>query len=213
MLDFLRGKTSDRKLRLFAVGCYRHILHLISDQRSIHAVLVAERFVEGAASLEELRDATREARQAYDEGVPREGGTYHTNAALGATYFASEARHAAEFAAAYAAYAVGDDAVGNITACPEAYHRQSGGQARERQYQVGLLRHIIGDPFQPYPAPASWPSAVIQLADAFANGQDCGFALHDALLDAGHPDLADHFRQEQAHPKGCWVLDLILGKS
>ena len=79
--------------------------------------------------------------------------------------------------------------------------------------ETALLRHIIGNPFRPYPAPASVPEAVLQLADALYNGEDCGFALHDALLETGHPDLADHFRQEQHHPKGCWVLDLILDKS
>jgi hypothetical protein len=31
------------------------------------------------------------------------------------------------------------------------------------------------------------------------------------LLEAGHAELAAHF-QERDHPKGCWALDLILGK-
>jgi len=75
-----------------------------------------------------------------------------------------------------------------------------------------LLRHIIGNPFRPYAAPDHWPSTVIQLADALYNGHDCTFALHDALLEAGHPELAEHFKEEQLHPKGCWVLDLLLGK-
>jgi hypothetical protein len=44
------------------------------------------------------------------------------------------------------------------------------------------------------------------------NGADATFALHDALLEAGHPDLAEHFQAEQWHPKGCWVVDLLLGK-
>jgi hypothetical protein len=26
-------------------------------------------------------------------------------------------------------------------------------------------------------------------------------------------DLAEHFQVEQWHPKGCWVVDLLLGKS
>jgi hypothetical protein len=43
-------------------------------------------------------------------------------------------------------------------------------------------------------------------------GEDRSFALHDALLEAGHAELADHFRAKD-HPKGCWVLDLILGTS
>ena len=82
----------------------------------------------------------------------------------------------------------------------------------EQKKLSGLLRHIFGNPFRPYPAPAQWPSTVVQLADALYNGQDCSFALHDALLEAGHADLADHFRQEEWHPKGCWVVDLVLGK-
>lgn len=65
---------------------------------------------------------------------------------------------------------------------------------------------------QPYEVPDSWPQSIVQLADALHNGGHCGFALHDALLEAGHPRLAEHF-QEPAHPKGCWILDLILGKS
>ena len=60
--------------------------------------------------------------------------------------------------------------------------------------------------------PVSSRATVVQLADALYNGQDCGFALHDALLEAGHPDLAEHFPQEQHHPKGCWGVDLLLGK-
>jgi hypothetical protein len=43
-------------------------------------------------------------------------------------------------------------------------------------------------------------------------GEACHFALHDALLEAGHPELAEHFREEKDHPKGCWVVDLIVGK-
>lgn len=56
------------------------------------------------------------------------------------------------------------------------------------------------------------PATARQLADYLCNGEDCGFALHDALVEGGHPDLAEHFRQETVHPKGCWALDLILGK-
>jgi hypothetical protein len=77
--------------------------------------------------------------------------------------------------------------------------------------QLRVVREIFGNPFRPYPAPPSWPSTVVQLAESLYAGQDCAFALHDALLEAGHPDLGEHFR-EKDHPKGCWVLDLILGK-
>jgi hypothetical protein len=78
--------------------------------------------------------------------------------------------------------------------------------------QPVLLRHIIGNPFRPYAAPPSWPAPVVKLAEAMYAGEDCSFALHDALLEAGHPELAEHFREKE-HPKGCWVVDVILGKA
>lgn len=76
-----------------------------------------------------------------------------------------------------------------------------------------MLRHIIGNPFRQHPTPSSWPSAVVKLAEAMYAGEECSFALHDALLEAGHPELAEHFQREQWHPKGCWVVDMILGKT
>jgi hypothetical protein len=76
-----------------------------------------------------------------------------------------------------------------------------------------LVRHIAGNPFRPHPTPPAWPANIVQLAESLYNGQDCASALRDALRDAGHAELAEHFRQEQWHPKGCWVLDLLLGKS
>ena len=42
-------------------------------------------------------------------------------------------------------------------------------------------------------------------------GEDCAFALHDALLEDGKPGLARHFMTPE-HPRGCKYLDLILGK-
>jgi SMI1-KNR4 cell-wall len=63
--------------------------------------------------------------------------------------------------------------------------------------------------YVPYPAPDTWPANVVQLAAALQNSQDCSFALHDALQEAGHPELADHFRQA-THSKDCWALEVIF---
>jgi hypothetical protein len=87
------------------------------------------------------------------------------------------------------------------------------GSTGKQREQMALLRHILGNPFRLYSVSDPWPLAVVQLAKALYHGQDCGFALHDALLEAGHSKLAEHFRQEDRHPKGCWALDLFLGKS
>ncbi|RJQ25746.1 hypothetical protein C4577_05110 [Candidatus Parcubacteria bacterium] len=61
--------------------------------------------------------------------------------------------------------------------------------------------------------PKEWPSKVLQLAETINNGEQCGFALRDELLDLGQPDLAEHFIiDEGQHPEGCWAVDFILGK-
>ena len=50
-------KNADRDLRLFAVWCARQVQHLMTDQRSINAIDVAERFANGSATIEELATA------------------------------------------------------------------------------------------------------------------------------------------------------------
>jgi hypothetical protein len=86
------------------------------------------------------------------------------------------------------------------------------GWATERQAQAELLRHIVGNPFRPYPVPAFWPSTVVELAQAVYDSRGDHRVLSDAVEEAGHQELAEHFRGEEWHPKGCWGLDLILGK-
>jgi hypothetical protein len=89
----------------------------------------------------------------------------------------------------------------------------TGSKAKHRDLNLAaLLRHILGNPFRIHLRPAHLAPVVMQLAESLYNGADCCFALHDALLEAGHPDLAEHFMQATSHPKGCWVVDLLRGE-
>src|SRR5215470_20227086 len=52
MLEFIRGKVSDRKLRLFALACARRVLHLLTDKRVKSALGRAELCLEGLAIID-----------------------------------------------------------------------------------------------------------------------------------------------------------------
>jgi len=54
----------DREIRLFGVWCAREVQHLMTDQRSIDALDVSERFAKGHASIKELDAAGAAARAA-----------------------------------------------------------------------------------------------------------------------------------------------------
>jgi hypothetical protein len=60
MLEFLGGKASDRKLRLFGCGCIRRVLHLLADEAACRrTVEFAERFADGLATRRDLHGRAR----------------------------------------------------------------------------------------------------------------------------------------------------------
>ena len=80
-----------------------------------------------------------------------------------------------------------------------------------------MIRDIFGNPFRPIVANPAWltPTAV---AIATAIYADRAFEqmpiLADALEEAGctNADVLLHCRSGGPHVRGCWVVDLLLGK-
>jgi hypothetical protein len=93
----------------------------------------------------------------------------------------------------------------------------SSAAAPERAAQAELVRCIFGNPFRPVTPDPSWrTSTVVALAQQMYESRDFAAMpiLADALQDAGCVDEAvlDHCRTDGPHVRGCWVVDLLLGK-
>ena len=83
---------------------------------------------------------------------------------------------------------------------------------------VALLRDVVGDPSHPATFDDLWRTRdVISLAEAIYLDRrfDELSVLADALEDANctDADVLNHLRSPGPHVRGCWALDLILGKS
>ena len=92
---------------------------------------------------------------------------------------------------------------------------------RERHAQADLLREVIGNPFRPVAVEPAWLTwnggAVPKMAQAVlaeARFSDLPI-LADALQEAGceEAELLGHLRGPGPHVRGCWALDLCLGKA
>jgi hypothetical protein len=229
MLALVRGKVSERKLRLFAAACCRHIWDLLRDKRCRLAVEVAERFADGLATLEELTAAHAACEQAWQQCT-----RVNSSGFLDVGYLAAQcAKNVAYDPQAviktkgvgrpakgkelepvlprdlYPGYAA--DSAASARAAEQGA-RQEAIVQQEKAVQARLVREVCGNPFQTYKNPSRWPPAVLKLAKAHYGNDNSTSALSKALGDAGHAELSEHFAQEKLHPMGCWVIDLILGK-
>ena len=210
MVRSLGDGVSDRKMRLFLCACCRSIWPFLTDERSRAAVEVAERFADGLASWDEAGEAD-EAAQEADEESDRLGATAAAYAPLGvgavtACYVVDHA--GCEFA---------NSTVGHEeapTTDPDAW---DAAKIAESRRQAAFLRDIFGNPFRPVALHPAWLTAnVVDLARAIYDERAFERLpiLADALMDAGcdEADVLAHCRGVGPHARGCWVVDLLLGK-
>jgi hypothetical protein len=265
MLAHIKGKASDRKVRLFAVACCRQVFEQLTDPRSRKAVEVAERYADGAVDGAQLRHA--------DEGAD------------GTAAFAAN-QPAASMAGWVAYWRVLDNGViagltGNGAVemvCAWGLDNRTGDPLVPASTQAALLRDLVGNPWlvverehDADPAPFtvwsrkenpgvgrrlltikdSWLTPTVLAIARRAYDEHCPAdalaVLADALSDAGctSEDILRHLRGQERcwgcsllgaeesgwcavcdrhtdeicwislrgpHARGCWALDLVLGK-
>jgi hypothetical protein len=204
MLEFLKGKASDRKLRLFAAACCRVVWSSLTHERSRQAVGVAEQFADGLVDdsvLTRAHSMALDALARYQEVLLRGRKLINRD---GETLIERRLRLAAQSAHVHKPFLIGR--VRWIERDPDL-----------SLSSPILLREIVGNPFRPVSVNQSWLTSTV-LALATGIYADRAFdrmpILADALQDAGcvNEDVLTHCRGPGPHVRGCWVIDLLLGK-
>ncbi len=204
MLSFLAGRrrTSQRKFRLFACACCGQMVNYL-NRFSRKALTVAEGYADGEVTEEKLRFAWQEARRAA-QAARRQGRATDEGVALSVT-LTCELDINLVLSAVRSVARCEIDSV-DPTRLADAY-----------QKQVPVAFDIFGNPFRPVTFSPSWrTSTAVALASQMYESRDFGVMpiLADALQDVGceNEDILSHCRGEGPHVRGCWVVDLVLGK-
>jgi hypothetical protein len=211
MLSHLGCKAGDRKRRLFACACCRRAWHLLTDIRIRNAVATAERYADKEASERELDEANDCAEIAYRSSVAHSGGHTAAHAVVSSTAGWLDASYTSDLAAL---------AIASPNGAAELSDCERAGLDAERAEQSSLLRDIVGNPFHPVgiePSSLVWQgSTVPMIAQSIYDMRTFDRLPHLAenLVKASctNEDVLGHCRSSGKHVRGCWVIDLLLGK-
>ncbi len=180
----LRRRLTNRKRRLFICACCRHVPAFMNAEGALGTVDAVERFADGLSERLELQKALSA------HAGPRR--LKHSDVLRQMT----------------------PTNVERVRARVESLSLDGLG---ERQFQAALLRDIFGNPFRPATIIPLWLTpTVASLAQEMYYSRDFSAMpiLADALRDAGcdNEEVLNHCRQPGEHCRGCWAVDLVLGK-
>jgi hypothetical protein len=194
MLEFLKCKVSDRKLRLLAAACCRHDGDLMADADNALAVETSEQFADGLVS----RRTLKQIRRVVWERLPDDGSKAAWEAAGVRAWEATQATlwRLDPFQDRSSRTLILRDLFGNPFRPPPPI------PASVLLWNEGLVRRLAEQAYEHRMMPAGTldPDKLAVLADA--------------LEEAGcqDPDILGHLRQQgAAHARGCLAVDYVLG--
>jgi len=192
MLRFIRRRITERKLRLFAIAFVRQHWDML-EANAKDAVGVVEDYIEGPGDARRLQHARKLAKYDYD---------HVDNSTSELVLWAAAQRNLAGAILRFATWDVESD----------------------MSWAKEVLRDIAGNPFRPTTLDASIRTPLIQgLAHAAYDARQVPSGkldperltvLADALEDAvcTDADLLGHLRGPGPHVRGCFAVDLCLGR-
>jgi hypothetical protein len=196
MLEFLRHRVFERQLRLFACGCCRRLWPILPT--AVKAVVpIVEEDADG-----QVTHAQYSVFVIAHAGQAPEG---HARLLRGLAYFPGNVWHPDCMRA-----------VREVALACAAFELRSP-SARRNAAQADTLRDIFGNPFRTVAFRPEWRTdTAVALAEQMYESREFSAMpiLADALQDAGceNTDVLAHCREAGPHVRGCWVVDLVLGK-
>jgi hypothetical protein len=208
MLDYLTDCDDHRRFRLFACGCSRHAALKWTGESGATFIEIAEKYADGQATKEEVNRQRESVRSLL--------GSFRRHEQEGRSWYSIITQLASESFTAMSANGV-------YFTCKtiKAFERgPDGSHIQEGRGFANIIRDIFGNPFRPStidPAWLTWNNRTVpKLAQTIYDDRryDIMPILGDALEDAGCNDeqMLEHCRGPGPHVRGCWVVDLILGK-
>ena len=187
-------------MRLFALACCKRIESRLTHSLSRQAMILVERYAEGMVTDEQIREFSHLFAVEYNARL----------AASGENWSATQTTDL------NAAHSMTLKVFPASTASTVVEMMQD--KSEERLLQCRLLRCIFGNPFRPITLDPTWlTSTVLALAQQMYDSRDFSPMpiLADALQDAGCDieEILNHCRQPGEHVRGCFVADLLLGKT
>ena len=236
MLEFMKGKASDRKLRLFAVACCWRIWPLLAEESRSRSTAARPLLLEHERRIIQIAGPNLEVAERYADGLvgwSEMVGAYTTILGLLNMQRPRQETWAFALVAVLRAVSPGACFYGQEWEYNHYDLYQSAVDAAEYVEKVTLwagkttdrlpatqsasvLRDIFGNPFRPVTLDPAWltPQVVNLARDIYDNRAFGSLSiLSDALEDAGcDNDILAHCRGPGPHVRGCWVVDLLLGK-
>lgn len=206
----LDSTCTDRKVRLFSVACLRTSRALFSDPAADEVIAALERFADGTSTHDSVYNSLPNLDTWNQGQAPHEPIRQAVLACLD-TWPDSSRSHLSALQMLIDARVRGEGYNYSHPLEPSV-------RWKVQLEFLNLLRCIIGNPFRPVAFDPRWRSeTAVALATGIYDGRhfDRLPILADALEEAGcdHPDILAHCRGAGPHARGCWVVDLALGKS
>jgi hypothetical protein len=200
MVELLRDKAGERKLRLCAAAWARSFMRR-AEQAATPRIVQYQGWLADPHWIAQL-----DAAELFADGVIDRKGLRATRQSSGGPWNLY-----------LAATRVSHFSINEVYLALQRTRGEFGGVS---DHEICALVRDVFNPWRAEPIPPSWLAWHDATCHRMAQGIYAERAfdrlpiLHDALLDAGCDDEAilSHSRSEGPHVRGCWVIDLILGK-